>query len=190
MKKEVWIKLVKRIGNWIVNICFYSCVAFVAWMVLQVFCLTSFKIPSNSMEPALLSGDKILVDKWTGGARLFNIFASLRGEEVDIYRLPGFGSFQRDDVLVFNFPYQDGSDCIGASGKCSTTGVWSNIFLVCFSPLGLMLSFIMGVRTLMAFRTLYCVSRSCACIVTPVARKMAKAIVLFFICLCLKLINI
>ncbi len=30
MKKEVWIKLVKRIGNWIVNICFYSCVAFVA----------------------------------------------------------------------------------------------------------------------------------------------------------------
>ena len=45
MKKEVWIKLVKRIGNWIVNICFYSCVAFVAWMVLQVFCLTSFKIP-------------------------------------------------------------------------------------------------------------------------------------------------
>ena len=42
MKKEVWIKLVKRIGNWIVNICFYSCVAFVAWMVLQVFCLTSF----------------------------------------------------------------------------------------------------------------------------------------------------
>ena len=27
MKKEVWIKLVKRIGNWIVNICFYSCVA-------------------------------------------------------------------------------------------------------------------------------------------------------------------
>ena len=113
MKKEVWIKLVKRIGNWIVNICFYSCVAFVAWMVLQVFCLTSFKIPSNSMEPALLSGDKILVDKWTGGARLFNIFASLRGEEVDIYRLPGFGSFQRDDVLVFNFPYQDGSDSIG-----------------------------------------------------------------------------
>ena len=76
MKKEVWVKLVKRIGNWIVNICFYSCVAFVAWMVLQVFCLTSFKIPSNSMEPALLSGDKILVDKWTGGARLFNIFAS------------------------------------------------------------------------------------------------------------------
>ena len=65
------------------------------------------------MEPALLSGDKILVDKWTGGARLFNIFASLRGEEVDIYRLPGFGSFQRDDVLVFNFPYQDGSDSIG-----------------------------------------------------------------------------
>ena len=75
MKKEVWIKLVKRIGNWIVNICFYSCVAFVAWMVLQVFCLTSFKIPSNSMEPALLSGDKILVDKWTGGARVSDRFS-------------------------------------------------------------------------------------------------------------------
>ena len=31
--------------------------------------------------------------------------ASLRGEEVDIYRLPGFRyRFQRDDVLVFEFP--------------------------------------------------------------------------------------
>ena len=79
MKKEVWIKLVKRIGNWIVNICFYSCVAFVAWMVLQVFCLTSFKIPSNSMEPALLSGDKILVDKWTGGAVLCETVYCLAG---------------------------------------------------------------------------------------------------------------
>ena len=81
MKKEVWIKLVKRIGNWIVNICFYSCVAFCCLDGIAGVLPDFFQNSLNSMEPALLSGDKILVDKWTGGARLFNIFASLRGEE-------------------------------------------------------------------------------------------------------------
>lgn len=42
-------------------------------IVLQVFVVTSFKIPSDSMEPSLLAGDYILVDKCSGGARLFNV---------------------------------------------------------------------------------------------------------------------
>lgn len=101
MKKEVWIKLVKRIGNWIVNICFYSCVAFVAWMVLQVFCLTSFKIPSNSMEPALLSGDKILVDNGpVGHVCLISLRHCEEKKWISIvYRVSD--RFRRDDECLF-----------------------------------------------------------------------------------------
>lgn len=75
--------------------------------LVQLFCFTSFKIPSDSMEPALKDGDRILVNKMIKGARLFNVFAALNNEDVTIHRMPGLGSFKRNDILVFNFPYQE-----------------------------------------------------------------------------------
>lgn len=65
------------------------------------------------MEPVLQDGDYILVDKCSRGARLFNVAASLEGEKVDIYRVPGWRKFKRNDVLVFNYPYSKRKDSIG-----------------------------------------------------------------------------
>ena len=95
------------------NLVFYFCVLLLVGGVLQLFVVTSFKIPSDSMEPALLAGDRILVDKCSGGARLFNITKALKREETDIYRMPGWRRFQREDLLVFNFPYPGRWDSIG-----------------------------------------------------------------------------
>ncbi|WP_435653839.1 signal peptidase I, partial [Bacteroides acidifaciens] len=78
----------------------------VVLFLMQLFCFTSFRIPSDSMEPALKDGDRILVNKMIKGARLFDVFAALDNEDVTIRRMPGWGSFQRNDILVFNFPYQ------------------------------------------------------------------------------------
>lgn len=44
---------------------------------LLIFCFSTFKIPSDSMEPQLQTGDQVLVNKWIAGPRLFNISASL-----------------------------------------------------------------------------------------------------------------
>lgn len=74
--------------------------------IVQIFCYTSFKIPSDSMEPTLIDGDRILVNKMIKGARLFDVFSALDNEEVTIYRMPGVSEFERGDILVFNFPYQ------------------------------------------------------------------------------------
>lgn len=101
----------KNIRKWLdrgINVCFYFCMALVAYVVLQVFFVTSFSIPSDSMEPALLPGDKILVEKCATGARLFDLTDALEGKEVEIYRMPGWSDFRRNDVLVFNFPYREG----------------------------------------------------------------------------------
>lgn len=57
------------------------------------------------MEPTLTAGDNIIVCKMIPGARLFNIFASMREEQVNIYRMPGIYHIQRNDVVVFNFPH-------------------------------------------------------------------------------------
>lgn len=105
----------KQISKWVnrlMNIFYYLCLLIVVLVVLQVFAFTSFKIPSDSMEPSLLDGDYILVDKCSGGARLFNVLDALNKKEVNIHRMPGWRNFERNDVLVFNFPYPGRWDSI------------------------------------------------------------------------------
>lgn len=87
---------------------FLACV----WVFAQVFLFTSFRIPSDSMEPGLTEGDAILVWKPILGARLFNLSATMRLEQVEIHRVPGFRKLKRDDVLVFNFPHPNTWDKI------------------------------------------------------------------------------
>ena len=55
----------------------------------------------------MIEGDVISVCKPALGARIFNIWTALKGEEVDVYRLSGFSKVRRDDILVFNFPYSE-----------------------------------------------------------------------------------
>lgn len=97
--------------------------AIVAASIIRSFFLEAFKIPTPSMEKNLLVGDFLFVSKMSYGPKLaqtpvafpfvhhtlpvvetksyLNIF------ELPYYRLPGFGSVQRNDVVVFNFPCGD-----------------------------------------------------------------------------------
>lgn len=98
-------KFINKTLNWGVNFVFISFILIVMWFMGQIFFFSSFLIPSDSMEPELIEGDAILVYKPILGARLFNLSATMRIEQVDIYRLPGFRKVKRNDVLVFNFPH-------------------------------------------------------------------------------------
>lgn len=107
----------KRSFSWFVdkllNLLLIICGLVVLWVFLQITCIATFRIPSDSMEPALQAGDNILVNKWVMGARIFNIWDAAEGKEVKISRLPGLGEIKRNDVLVFNFPYPAQWDSIG-----------------------------------------------------------------------------
>lgn len=109
MKRQTRIQ--KLIDN-IINIVFWLCMIVALWFVTQVFVFASFKIPSDSMEPELTTGDNILVWKPTLGPRIFNLFATLRNEQTEIYRIPGFKDIKRNDILVFNFPHPNSWDKI------------------------------------------------------------------------------
>ncbi|MDR1737951.1 MAG: signal peptidase I [Candidatus Symbiothrix sp.] len=77
-------------------------------ILLRVFCLASFKIPSYSMLPTLDAGDFIMVNKWTYGARIFNDYFNFPDSgQVEMQRLWGYSHIKRNDVVVFNFPYFD-----------------------------------------------------------------------------------
>ena len=70
------------------------CALCIIIIMMGIFCFASFRIPSNSMEPTLISGDCILVNKMIKGARLFNIFAAFNKEDIAINRVIGYGSFK------------------------------------------------------------------------------------------------
>ena len=84
----------KKVSYIIIDLTCSFCIIVVVGMVMQLFVLTSFKIPSDSMEPSLLAGDYILVDKCSKGARLFDVSAALEKKEVKIHRMPGWRKFK------------------------------------------------------------------------------------------------
>ena len=93
-------------------IAFYICVLLVTWLFVQVTSFTTFRIPTDSMQPALQPGDNILVNKWVMGARIFDIWEAAEEKEVEIHRLPGLGKVKRNDVLVFHYPYPHTNDSV------------------------------------------------------------------------------
>jgi len=67
---------------------------FLLVLVLRSFVAEPFRIPSNSMMPTLLTGDFILVNKFTYGLRA----PVLNNEFLDL------GEPERGDVIVFRYP--------------------------------------------------------------------------------------
>ncbi|MDR2286253.1 MAG: signal peptidase I [Prevotellaceae bacterium] len=74
---------------------------------LRVFLLAKFLIPTWSMSPTLIAGDVILVNKMIPGPRIFKSWDFLKNGDFSMKRLKGYRKVQRNDVIVFNFPYSN-----------------------------------------------------------------------------------
>ena len=59
------------------------------------------------MEPTILPGDFVFVNKLLIGPRVYQNLGFLKGEKTPVKRLWGLRAIRRNDVLVFNFPYSD-----------------------------------------------------------------------------------
>src|SRR5215212_2217831 len=78
------------------------CVAVILALFVRTFVVQAFKIPTGSMEPNLLVGDHLLVNKF--------VFApTLSGLE---NRLLPIDPIKRGDILVFKFPEDPNRDFI------------------------------------------------------------------------------
>ena len=94
------------------NVYIYVCLLVGIGLVIQTTVISSFRIPTDSMQPTLRPGDNILVNKTIMGARIFNIWDAAEEKEVEIYRLPGMGKVKHNDVLVFHYPYPHKNDSL------------------------------------------------------------------------------
>ena len=110
MMNRKWKKIFKEIR-------FYAVVVIMSVIfaiALRVFVVASIiSIPSWSMAPAVLAGDKIIVTKLIPGPRVFKDIRQIRVDgKVQTQRFKGIRKVRRNDVLVFNFPYVSGRDKI------------------------------------------------------------------------------
>ena len=112
MKIIIKTDYLKLIINGVLNLILLACVGTGVWFILIITTFSSFKVPTGSMEPTILPGDCILVNKWLIGARIFDVWKIAEGKDVPIYRLPGIRSIRRNDIVVFNDPYYRSMDSI------------------------------------------------------------------------------
>ena len=97
---------------YVLKLLFWGILLFLFWIVSQMIGFTSFRIPTDSMQPTLQPGDNILVNKTIMGARIFNIWDAAEEKDVEIHRLLGLGKVKRNDVLVFHYPYPHKNDSL------------------------------------------------------------------------------
>lgn len=96
----------KNLIDWIKAIFMALAVVF----FVKAFLFESFTIPTTSMEKTLITGDYILVNKMSCGARisLAQIFLPFMDpSHVPEIRLPAISPIHRDDIIVFNYPIED-----------------------------------------------------------------------------------
>jgi signal peptidase I len=61
------------------------------------------------MNPAILPGDYIIVNKMAYGSRIYKNFSLLKNGKFETFRLKGFSKVKLNDVIVFNNPYSEPS---------------------------------------------------------------------------------
>ena len=82
--------MIRKIGNAFLNLFYYTSMMVFGFIMLRVLVFGSYKIPTNSMEPSIVPGDYILVNKLAYEARLFDLFDSIEGKIAKIIRVLGY----------------------------------------------------------------------------------------------------
>lgn len=97
-------KIVKRLMYAAVTIL----LVYMLWLLCRAFLLDQFVIPTESMNPTLLPGDRVVVDKRIMGARIYSDFDfNPEGGELHSWRTRGLRRLKHNDIVVFNFPHHD-----------------------------------------------------------------------------------
>ncbi len=119
-KKKKKKKPKSAIREWIDALIF----AVIAATIIRTFFIEAYTIPTSSMEKSLLVGDYLFVSKINYGPRVpmtplsfpfahhtmpFTQNGKSYSELIKLpyWRLPGFQSIKRNDVVVFNYPMED-----------------------------------------------------------------------------------
>ena len=96
--------ILDRISNIIWHITLWTLVLCLLHYGRRIFIAERFKIPSESMRPTLVPGDKVWVNKLLYGARIYTSFDFEDHSPLKCFRIPGIRKIEPGDVICFNYP--------------------------------------------------------------------------------------
>lgn len=100
IRKSVSVTVVTLTASTLLMVAYYGTRAFVA---------DQFIIPTCSMSPTLVPGDRVVVNKLIMGARLYTDFDFKQcGQELRSVRIKGLRGLRHNDIAVFNYPQVGG----------------------------------------------------------------------------------
>lgn len=97
-------------SNWdrILSVCLkvyiYAMVFAAAHFCRRIFITERFGIPTESMSPTLVPGEKVWVNKMLFGARIYTSFNFEDHAPLKCFRMPGVRKIRPGDVICFNYP--------------------------------------------------------------------------------------
>lgn len=96
--------VVDRITDILLRVMVCVLVLSAAHYVRRIFVAERFIVPSDSMQPTLVPGDKIWVNKLLHGARIYTSFNFDDHSPLRCFRMPGLRKIRPGDAICFNYP--------------------------------------------------------------------------------------
>lgn len=91
--------------TWCVTLFCLPAALYCVWLLVRMFLYDQFVIPSNSMRPTLIPGDRVVVNKLIMGPRIYTDFDFREGgQELKSVRMRGLRRLKHNDIVVFNYP--------------------------------------------------------------------------------------
>lgn len=98
-------RIINRLFKWLCIAMGGGALLYTGWLLMRVFLVDQFIIPTESMEPTLLPGDRVIVNKMIMGARIYSdLHFNKEGIELKSWRTRGLRRLLHNDIVVFNFP--------------------------------------------------------------------------------------
>lgn len=97
----------KKLIDYICYIIVVGGMLFMFHFLCRIFMVDQFVIPSDSMYPTLQVGDRVWVNKFVIGARIYDDLDSANSSTLCSWRTRGIRRVERNDILIFNYPNND-----------------------------------------------------------------------------------
>ena len=91
----------------------YLILVIIIWLVIRLFVIQAYTVPTASMSNTFVEGDKVFVNKLAFGARVpitpLSVHFGKTKKYIDLITLPyirffGYTSIKQNDILAFNLP--------------------------------------------------------------------------------------
>lgn len=100
----MWYKMIDILAHYLFRGLLFVVACLAIHYSIHIFVADQFIIPSSSMYPTLMAGDRVIVDKTIMGARIYTNYDFRKGgQRLECIRLKGRRRLKHNDIVVFNF---------------------------------------------------------------------------------------